>query len=168
MARSRVGRRVDYNWGNTMARINVSVQSAGTATIGQTALLFAQAQTIMRVRGAVVLGIGAAAAATDAMIICLGLIVVSENAFGAGAASVPSPFEDIGDDWLWHGVFPLRAFSASPTGIQLVGSMQREIDSKAMRRVKEGDVLTFVADGIDLDAGATYSLSAGIRILTGA
>jgi len=172
MARARRSGRssgVDYNWGGSFLELTASSTAITTAILGGVTAVFSNAQTIRRIRGGYTAFVDGATKTSDSMLLCLGIIVVSNAAAVAGVASVPSPATDPEDDWMWHQVVPLMSVTASPSGLQPVqvsGSVRGEIDSKAMRRVRAGETLILVADGVSLDAGLTYSVAAGCRILT--
>ena len=48
----------------------------------------------------------------------VGLCIVSENAFNAGIASIPTPITDIQwDGWLWYQSFSLRTPTAGTVSL---------------------------------------------------
>ncbi len=69
--------------------------------------------------------------------VAIGLCVVTDRAFTAGIASMPDPITDIGDD-IWMFIDALAVPAA-------VASEQRRFDSRAMRRVEEGNRLVLIA-----------------------
>ena len=75
-----------------------------------------------------------------------GLGVVSDEAFVAGAGSIPRPFDD--DDWsgwLVHGYYAGHVEFASGVG-ELMTNVSLEIDSKAMRKVGPGQTLVWMVE----------------------
>ena len=82
-------------WANPMARTEVQLL-ATTTSIGDTAIGLAANEefTLVRVRGEAFCHI-VGAAASDSIIVGLGLTVVTAQAFAAGAASLPSPTDDL-------------------------------------------------------------------------
>jgi len=74
----------------------------------------------------------------------IGICKVNGEAFDAGAASVPDPFDESFDDrWLYQRYFAgniLQSGGAATT--QTVANFA--VDSKAMRKFEHGDVLIFV------------------------
>jgi len=75
-----------------------------------------------------------------------GCCIVRESARAAGLASMPQPFIDASDDvWLWHqffaGIIDDRADS------DILTSMQIPIDSRAQRKVADGDAIVFLIEG---------------------
>jgi len=157
MPRGRRGRGPDYTWG-AIPGLEVSFTAAGTTTLSGT-LFFTQAQTVSRIRS---LGFMCMLDATqqvgDLVEMAVGLAVVSTDAAAAGAGSMPDPFGDSGYPWLWWGAFHLRSEQA--TGINQLGSSvyrSGPIDSKAMRRVKDGQSLIWVGEVIQT-VGAPVTL----------
>ena len=123
--------------------------------------------TILRSRGQCLLACTPNAVA-DVEVIGLGIIVVSESAFAAGAASLPGPIADISSDsWLYHSLHGFDAVAATAGDGQSITLNERvEIDSKAMRRLPEGNVVVFMAEalvGSMVDVAAT----GGLAILLG-
>ena len=166
MARARGfsrGRRADYRWSTDLAVFAAVGASSSTAFLGS-AGLFSLAGTIMRVRGAIVVMMDPSAADV-AMTAAVGMILASDDAITAGAASLPSPSDDLDAEWLWHGFFPLRSI----TGVQsdIVGGqvIQREIDSKAMRKFKGNQQLAIVADSVISSGASTFDVQGGVRVL---
>ena len=75
-----------------------------------------------------------------------GLAVVSDEAFAAGAGSIPRPHDD--DDWpgwLVHGYYSAHLQFQSATS-ELVFPHQYVIDSKAMRKVGPNETLVWVVE----------------------
>ncbi len=101
--------------------------------------------TVARVRGNVDIKLNTYAATVD-ISGAYGMCVVSDEAFVAGAASIPRPFDDAG----WDGWFVWRAFTMhfefdDATG-SLLGSLNQEVDSKAMRKVTENDTIVLMCE----------------------
>jgi len=160
-----VSQRRRMQWGNVMVRTEVEGVAAainiGAVAIGAEFLV---ATTLVRCRGHYQIRF-VPDAANSSQIAGLGLIIVDEQAFTAGAASVPSPTDDMDEEWVWHGLFPFApAFGvAAADDVALVVS--GEIDSKAQRKVKPGDSLVFVWDGIITAGSPTFDGIAAIRNL---
>ena len=75
-----------------------------------------------------------------------GMAIVSLQAFTAGVASIPRPFDNAD----WSGWFVWRSFHhrlefIDGTGFAL-GSWSAEVDSKAMRKVDANSVIVLVAE----------------------
>ena len=150
------GRRADYEWsagcfkgaGIDLANGTKSSEDLGAIT---------GPATLVRTRGEIFLQLDATAV-DERVIIAMGLIVASENAAAAGAASLPSPVSDGADDWYWYGFATMS--SLAETAVQPDALFTRVvIDSKAMRKVKPTEHLVLVlevCDGVDQNGSFDY------------
>ena len=154
-----------YEWSG-IARTKVNDlsgnQSQGAVTIGLAAL---QPSTIVRIRGSYAVHMDPGAIA-DGHIVGLGIAIVSTDAFTAGSASMPSPLDDPGYPFIWHRLFNLQTSTATESDNSIVANMAGEIDSKAMRKIKVGEVIGFIWDGLVLAGAPTSDGVASIRILS--
>ena len=106
-------------------------------------------QTLARIRGEYAFDITSITSLFDGFDeIGLGICLVSENAFNAGVASVPSSIADIGwDGWMWHALHAhVTGFSTIETGRGPMEAVRGTIDTKAMRKEKATDVLIGVIE----------------------
>ncbi len=166
MARTRVrrsGRAPDYSWVG-LERFAAFTQGSVQAFAGSSNLGTTLAGTIMRVRGHVGVGMDVGAA-DDAGVVGVGLIVGTDAAVAVGSTAFPSPLDQFEADWMWHGLFAFRSISATQ-GVDVGGQyLQREIDSKAMRKFKSNENLVVMVDG-SLQAGTpTFDIIGSLRIL---
>ena len=123
-----------------------SFSSSGSVVVptGTQALL--NDTTIVRVRGVLTIFLQSASAALDGFVGAFGLAIANENAFNAGIASMNILITDANwNGWLYHTFYQLKAAigpiadnEPSYPGNQ---SVRIEVDSKAMRKIKLGDVL---------------------------
>ncbi len=135
-----------------------SVATGATAILEQNATL--GGTTIVRTRG--IMSIAGQSGAADLVIKgAIGFGLVSDQAFAAGAASVPGPWSD--PDWagwfLWQA-FRWQLEFADATGRQLFDRIF-QFDSKAMRKVGANETLVLVAES---QTGA-FNIDMGYRIL---
>ena len=117
--------------------------------------------TLVRTRGQIDFWVEVLAAVSDEMSGAVGIAIASENAFGAGAASLMDAFVDSEwDGWLWHSFFHVGALIGEGMGHQRV-----EIDSKAMRKISALDVLYGVLS-VQIEGGTvTMNVVADTRML---
>ena len=74
----------------------------------------------------------------------LGLAVVSDEAVAVGVTAVPTPVTEIASDlWYAHQVYFADAVSLTDL---TVGGGRYRIDSKAMRKVEDGQDIAIVAE----------------------
>ncbi len=77
-----------------------------------------------------------------------GMGIVSDDAFAAGAASIPGPFtDDTAELWLVHQYVYQRVLFDTAVGSSVVGhDVTWEIDSKAMRKFTDEQKLVLMAE----------------------
>ncbi len=157
MAR-RSRRRNDYRWiGATGGAAMASGASSALVTVISTQSAF----TLMRIRGEAVASIDGPVA-NDKVIVAIGLIIVTDAAVAAGAASIPTPATDLNSSWIWHGFFPLVAQGADDAeGVV----MRQTIDSKAMRKIGNLESMVVVAENVALAGTPAVDIAWGVRCL---
>jgi len=135
-----------------------TVSSGGALLIGS--FPFEEPATIMRTRGQV--SVLPAALGADVDIIgAYGIGVVTQEAFAAGVGSIPEPFTDAD----WGGWYVWRSFSyhfefATAAAVNFP-DWNFEVDSKAMRKVSNNEVLVIIAESQE----GAYRLSSPLRTL---
>ena len=158
----RSGRKTDYSW-QGFRGVSLNNSAAGTIDAIVTSNIPA---TLTRTRGELLVMMDTAAI-SDSLIAAFGIIVATDAQVAAGVTSVPSPLDVMEADWLWHGFAPMRSETATQEN-QLGGQVFRlNIDSKAMRKIKENSVVLLVSDGVVLGGTPTYDFVWGIRLLFG-
>ncbi len=165
--RSRTGRKTDYSWQGQSVNVGSIDLATGTVTDGANAIVsFGAPFTIMRVRGELLFQLDAGAV-NERILIAVGLIVISANQVSVGVTSMPHPFTDIEDTWLWHQYVTLS--SLAEAAIQPDALFSRVmVDSKAMRKVKPTESLALVAEVVaGSDQGGTFDMLGGFRVLVG-
>jgi len=157
----RSNRRV-FAWSGVVVRTEIqalaAVQSLGDVSVGVT---FGARPTLTRLRGNFMCHM--IGAASDSGIVGLGLIVVSTDAFTAGAASVPSPTDDLNAEWVWHQLMVFGPAVGNELATAIDQFQKGEIDSKAMRKMNEAEVLGFVWDSIITAGSPTFDGIAAVR-----
>ena len=111
--------------------------------------------TIVRTRGYVNL-LSDQQIATEAQSIAYGEIVVSDVALAAGVASVPTPITDSQSNWHVFEGLANRFILGTAVGFMEAGR-ERIIDSKAMRKVAEGQDIITVAETTAISDGVIVS-----------
>ncbi len=98
------------------------------------------------------------AGATETPFGAIGAMVVKETARAAGVASVPTPINEEGDDgwFLYQGIASDFLF-ASGVGFSNSGMKIFQFDSKAQRKVADGDAIIWTAENASAD-GFDYLL----------
>ena len=96
----------------------------------------------------------------------IGIAVVSEQAVAVGVGSLPTPITDIGSDkWLlWDYMSAAFEFqSAVGTNANFEAAKNR-IDSKAMRKVNDGESVVLVAEAPAFSSGLTMNTAGRMLI----
>ena len=117
---------------------NASAILQSNATLGGT--------TVVRTRGLLLVrpqGFGADLDMQGA----LGIGIVSDQAFAAGAASIPGPWTDPDwDGWFLWMAWALRVEFSDASGVNIPADVTQQIDSKAMRKVQFNETLVVMAE----------------------
>jgi len=148
----------NMTWAGFDTAALVVVPAATKTIVGSFTLSTAFEETVMRTRGILVWRSDQTVAA-EQVTGAFGAIVVSEDAFAAGAASIPGPISDIDNDgwFMWQPlVFNFRvADNAAGTVWQF--------DSKAKRIVRPGSRIAIMVENGNATQGANFQ--AVIRLL---
>ncbi len=117
--------------------------------------------TVIRTRGECVVK-PQAITATVSVSGAFGVGIVTDQAFVAGAGSIPRPFDDAG----WDGWFMWQSFSfentvIDATGFQSMIGRQYQVDSKAMRKIQAGETMVLMAES---QTGA-FNIAMHLRLL---
>ncbi len=160
MARAR-GQKRQSVWGFLTPGNNTLTATGGTIVASLNAAALARRPfTIVRTHLEFMLR-SDQSAAIEQQTCAFGMAVVSDEAVAAGVASVPTPITELGSDlWFLHVIMfgdeSKLTDRSSPATL-------RSVDSKAMRKVEEGQDIVFVAElG---GTGAGLILSSGGRFL---
>ena len=120
--------------------------------------------TVARLRGSLLVTFDPVAIGDDVMV-GVGLGIFNSNAVAAGVASVPDPIQRPDYPWIWMTYVPLIG-SGTSKGLRLGAQVHREvIDNKAMRKLRPGESLEFVAAVEAVGAVGTVDISLASRIL---
>ena len=166
MARGRSGRRTDYTWLGNADTVQ-AIDNAELVKSNPFGFTFTTAQTITRTRGVLRIILDPSAADEKIVVAC-GMIVVSAAAFAAGLASLPGPHSESGDDWFWHSYLAIGGADVVTNTGGVAQNPQVVIDSKAMRKVKQGEVAVLVTQvAAAVDQGGSHDVMAGVRLLIG-
>ena len=138
--------------GETLGSVSVGAQTSGGVTH-------------IRTRGNAFVRL-VAGAASDSQLVGIGIGITDVDAFTAGSASLPGPLTDPDEDWLWHHLFPMGPAVGAEAQTDQGTFMFVEIDSKAKRILKPGDVIYLKAEGIITAGAPTADGFAAIRNLS--
>ncbi len=136
---------------------------AGVAVLDQSLAGITEPVTVVRCRGLISVNTDQAAA-SETVMGAVGMCVVSDQAFTAGVASIPTPITDKDSDlWIMHQYFQTRYQFRTGVGADVI-SQTFEFDSKAMRKVPEGSRLVWAVENASGSAGLSYILQFAVLI----
>ena len=117
--------------------------ASGTAVLGSGATPVIPQLTVVRLRGFVNFGLSAADALNSGFACFVGIGIATLDAFTVGSGSLPNPFDDQDwPGWLWLGNQDMRtAIGAIAIGDPSVNPVRIEVDSKAMRKLRQNEVI---------------------------
>ncbi len=76
--------------------------------------------------------------------VALGGAVVSDQSVAIGVTAVPTPFTDLGSDlWFLHEILACSFTFVTGAGFDAIGGVWKDADSKAMRKVEDGQDIIF-------------------------
>ncbi len=95
----------------------------------------------------------------------VGMCVVSDQASAIGVTAVPTPFTDLGSDlWFVHSIMANQFLFLDATGSNPNSGVSKDIDSKAMRKVEDGQDVVVVLENSSISAGCVV-ISAGRMLI---
>ena len=142
-----------------------------TATGGTILASLTAAELAMRpftvVRSRILVGVTSdQAAVSENQVAGFGIAVVSDQANAIGVTAVPTPITDQGSD-LFYSWTPLLASFAFITGAGFDAQFQTNyvVDSKAMRKVNEGQDMVQVVEGEFVLGSGTTITTMGLQLI---
>ena len=106
--------------------------------------------TVVRARGYLTVSAGASNASLNAQG-AFGMCIVNGEAFDAGAAAIISPWTEAFDDrWFYHTYWSWDLLRTA-AGENIYSGFQHVIDSKAMRKFENGDVIVWMIENASAD-----------------
>ena len=112
---------------------------------------------VIRLRGFMRMYISASGAILDGFSGASGLCIITENQNVVGITSVMHPVADSDwDGWFWHRFWDLRAITATiADGVNAAAAtLEVPIDSKAMRKMKQSDLVVLVHEATEFGAAS--------------
>ena len=157
-----VRRKVDWSASTPQASLNAV--AAGSAALLQTFVAIVGGETVIRTRGSVGWQ-SDQAVADEVQLGAFGICVVSEQAATIGITAVPHPATDAAwGGWLWHSYFQSKLEFLSAVGLEPNFMHTMVVDSKAMRKVLDDEILCVVVE----NSHATFGIDVAdsFRFLT--
>ncbi len=151
--------------GDDLATLDVQQFTAsGEAILGSGIIPTLDGLTLVRTRGFAEFVLSGATTALDGFSWGFGICVVNADAFAVGITAVPKPFTDAAwDGWLYHELWALHSPIAGVSN-NSANNTRREIDSKAMRKIGQNDVVCSVVE-VGETGAATLNVRSATRVL---
>ena len=143
------------------------ITSTSVTILGSGIILLIDGATLVRTRGSFQAYLTAVAGAGQGFHGAIGIGIVNEDAFAVGVSTIMDPITDADfDGWLYHRFFDIHSVTGTlADGVNSVGvETSFEVDSKAMRKVTDGDVL-FAAVEMSEDGTAVADVFFDSRML---
>ena len=140
-----------------------AAQSRNLITFSQAALVDLVPFTIIRLVGLLTVAFDTNFITNQTIGGAVGMQVVNESARAVGVSAMATPFSDASDDvWFYHQFFSGIIDDRADSDI-LVSANQFVINSKAQRKVVDGQAIAFTAEGAGEPDG--FDIAIGLRIL---
>ena len=95
----------------------------------------------------------------------MGMCVVSSQAAAIGVTAIPTPFTDLGSDlWFVHQMGASRFEFVSGVGFHPANGLNRQYESRAMRKVNDDSEFVVVVETSPISAGAVVWHAARVLI----
>ncbi len=136
----------------------VQTLAAATSSIDQSLTPADQPETVIRTRGLLTIETDQEGA-DEQPFGAIGFIVVSAEALAAGAASIPAPYSNSGDDGFFvHQFFAAPVTFSTGTGLARL-AVDYTFDSKAMRKLSPDDRVVMMIENASASHGLEFILS---------
>ena len=157
-------RRVSWEGGNTDIADLVVATAQAVTVLTETQLENFPTPTLIRTRGRLT-GFTDTSSTPGAFgVVGLGMIVVTASAAAVGVTAIPTPLTDLGSDWLWWDSMTLGADAGDVIGSEITID-RLSIDSKAMRKIGNNQVVLLVAELLTCEGTLVVNLCGSQRFL---
>ena len=154
------GRPNDYDW--ELAR-GTDLGRASGAIVQFEAFASDTAETLMRLRGDVMIALNSGTDAVgDCLVVAWGVV---RSASGSADVGV-SPITEGGANWLAYGVATLFTEDAVNVGVTGTPMKRWDVDSKAMRKLRENESLYVIFESADVVGAPVADYTFVLRGLT--
>ncbi len=164
--RSSFAKTIDYEQWTLLPGIQIFLN--GNATFSGASVVFNEPATILRVRGWWSAHFDSTMQVGDELDLGIGLAILSTDAFTLGPTAFPDPLGEPEYPWLFWDTLKLDSNRAVGENAYGTTAQWREIDTKAMRKVKPGESLVVVLQSAGA-AGAPNTVleQSRMRVLIG-
>jgi len=146
------------------ASTQTGLSASGSVILGLGLELLVDDFTLMRTRGRLSAFLNTGSAAGEGFHCAMGIGIVTKEAFAIGITAVPIPITNMDwDGWLYHQFFDCHVRSTTNVDTDSAG-ITFEVDSKAMRKLRDGDTIFAVLEVVEIGA-ATMDVFFDSRVL---
>ena len=167
MARGNYGQRQEKDW-SSMPSIDLDFTSE--STVGLVSVALGVSSTVLRMLGEYRIQptVAGTFVVADACKFTIGVGVVSTDAFTAGGAAFPDPAGSPDFPWLYWAEHTFGVFDSIPNLTSDMAILRRRWESRAMRKMKAVESLTFIVQYSDIVGLPPFTFSlAQTRVLFG-
>ena len=144
-------------WGRSPADTVATVLAKNTAVIDATAVPVVQGETVVRTRGFINVRSDQTGSAEDGPG-ALGFAILNDESVAAAGASVPVPYTSQDSElWFVHQYFDWSMQTLAAEVAQ-VPYQRYDFDSKAMRKIEQGQTLAVIVENGSVTYGMEYFL----------
>ena len=141
------------NWGLGPGGTAAAALASSSAQILGGSIQFADAGTVVRIRGQFDAFLNSSTSAGDGFQGAVGIGIATLAAFTAGIGSLPTPITEAAwDGWMWHQFFGIHE-GGPDEGQSNTGEYHVAIDSKAMRKVSDEIVIYAAIEVVEIGTG---------------
>ncbi len=102
--------------------------------------------------------------ATEMYMVALGISIVSSQALAIGVTAVPTPFTDLDSDLFFlHDIITGEQLVTTAVGINMA-MPNKDVDSRAMRKVEDGQDVAIVIENSSIGLGSTVRKSGRVLL----
>ena len=130
------------------------ISASGSSLVGLGAGSLQDGNTLVRLRGELLITIITATTALDGLRGAFGIGIVSQPAFVAGIGSVPTPItEEADENWIYHTYFTVLTIAGGEQWGNAGSTVFRQtVDSKAMRKFDADKILYAAVEVVETGA----------------
>ena len=145
--------------------VSDTVAVSGKEILGAGLQATTEELTLVRVRGSFQAYLRAVAAISDGFHCAIGIGIVTVEAFDVGITAIPGPLTEMSwDGWLYHRFFDLHSAVSSFDQTAPMGSVDIEVDSKAMRKIGSDQIIVAMLEVVEAGT-ATMTVFFDTRVL---
>jgi len=157
-------RRMSWEGGNVDIADLTTVSPLAVTVLTEAQLENFPTPTLIRSRGRINAYTDPSATPGSFAVVGVGLIVVTAAAAAVGVTAIPTPLTELGSDWLWWDSLSVGSDAADVIGSTITVD-RLSVDSKAMRKIGNNQVVLLVAEMLTCEGTMVVNLCGTLRFL---